>query len=766
MRKNRFLDVIPDSQSASAGELQQVDRTVTGTVSEILGDGVVAVSIDGSTEPDVVVPSASGITAVGASVRVSRDSSGRAVEASIPDRIPYGAPVMAVGVTGEWLAQLDATTSSTQAQLEDTRAALDESQAYIEGTVVPGLADAQQAAEDAATAAATAIATGVVSVITQWAVGSSETVAPSSGWSTSTPTRTPGTFIWSRTVTTKGDGTQATSSAVLITGNAGAPGADGAGIEIAGSVPTYAALPSGLGSGDAGKAYLVQADGRLYIWDGSSWPADGAGVEFRGPKGDAGTDGSDGSDGVSVAAVTPYYALVGTGVVPAKPATNPPTAPWSLTEPAHTSGTELYRVDLTVMSGGAWSYGAVSKVSAYTAAAGAVSVANLARESAEGLVKVSRTDPGHAPGRVWEVLNADDRVIGMKISDGSAWSSYGYMVEDLMVVGEDGTIRLRDGVVSAPTIQATTELWAKILAVAGDASIGGNLLVNGSIGTSKLSVTESLWTALLNVAGDATIGGTLLTQTLVGKILQGGLLLAGGGDLPQVLVGPLSGQVGTGDQYGISITTPNNNANGAAVIAVAPTGPFLEFYDGTGALVLAADKTGVRVINRADGGMVDLSKLTTQRWTWTRTGTRTVAFNNTNGTNSGTWAFFTDANNTNAIGTILKVSSPTGRLRVDGGVRIAQSSGTYGNESLAVQWGVYSSNPANNDRTDVTNGLVKGAAECYYQNTATPFFGIGTSIVDVTPNVDYYIRPFYRQGVMGATVTRNVGDMWVSVTPA
>ncbi|WP_305067667.1 hypothetical protein [Lysobacter sp. GX 14042] len=80
-------------------------------------------------------------------------------------------------------------------------------------------------------------------------------------------------------------------------GPEGPAGEDGAGIEIAGSVPTYADLPTGLGSGDAGAGYLVQADGKLYIWDGSAFPPDGGGVAFRGPEGPQGPQGSQGPQG-------------------------------------------------------------------------------------------------------------------------------------------------------------------------------------------------------------------------------------------------------------------------------------------------------------------------------------------------------------------------------------------------------------------------------------------------------------------------------------
>jgi len=68
----------------------------------------------------------------------------------------------------------------------------------------------------------------------------------------------------------------------------GIPGPAGAGLQIDGSVNTYADLPQHLRPEDAGVAYFVQADGKLYVWSGTRWPADGEGSDFQGP---AGQDG-------------------------------------------------------------------------------------------------------------------------------------------------------------------------------------------------------------------------------------------------------------------------------------------------------------------------------------------------------------------------------------------------------------------------------------------------------------------------------------------
>lgn len=72
-------------------------------------------------------------------------------------------------------------------------------------------------------------------------------------------------------------------------GTTGTAGKDGAGVTVAGSVATYANLPTTLTSADAGKAWLVTADGKLYVWSGSAFPANGQGANFVGPAGPANT---------------------------------------------------------------------------------------------------------------------------------------------------------------------------------------------------------------------------------------------------------------------------------------------------------------------------------------------------------------------------------------------------------------------------------------------------------------------------------------------
>lgn len=81
-------------------------------------------------------------------------------------------------------------------------------------------------------------------------------------------------------------------------GDKGDKGDDGTGISIDGTVATYADLPTNLGTEDDGKGFYVEADGKLYIWNGTSFPADGNGMQIQGPQGPKGDKGDTGAQGL------------------------------------------------------------------------------------------------------------------------------------------------------------------------------------------------------------------------------------------------------------------------------------------------------------------------------------------------------------------------------------------------------------------------------------------------------------------------------------
>lgn len=90
-------------------------------------------------------------------------------------------------------------------------------------------------------------------------------------------------------VTNSGTASTATLNFVIPRGDPGSPGADGKSVSIKDTVATYSALPTGLTSANAGDGYFVTADGKLYVWSGTAFPANGAGIVIQGPPGTSAT---------------------------------------------------------------------------------------------------------------------------------------------------------------------------------------------------------------------------------------------------------------------------------------------------------------------------------------------------------------------------------------------------------------------------------------------------------------------------------------------
>lgn len=275
-----------------------------------------------------------------------------------------------------------------------------------------------------------------------------------------------------------------------------------------------------------------------------------------------------------VANVRRYYLLQSsTLAAPAAPTANPAPSPWVTSEPTYSEGStnNLYTVDLTVFSDGTFDYSTVSKSSSYEAAksaynkaTSAVTLANLVEAMAKGLFVASATDPGvDQEGKVWAVLDNDDdkNVIGLKLSDGTNWTSYTIIVEDLMVVGEDGTIQLKDNTVTAGTIVAT--------AIDGMTITGATLQTDADASTG-LKVTP-LGLIAYNTDGDASVWiGRDGTMSLGAGSLNGTALASGTVDPTALDMGstvPALAQAGIADALDLS----NNTSVSAAVsTAIAP----------------------------------------------------------------------------------------------------------------------------------------------------------------------------------------------------
>lgn len=217
--------------------------------------------------------------------------------------------------------------------------------------------------------------------VIQYAVGSSATTAPTTGWSTSSPTRTPGSYIWFRTVITYANDTTSTSSAALLTGNDGSDGDpgpkgdDGTSVKILGTKTSIANLPT---TGNVtGDGWLV--DGFLHVWTGSAWENVGKiqGPQGEpGPEGDPGAPGNPGAPGLGIASVTPYFKRQTSGTAaPTKPTAMTPSG-WTATEPDWIAGTELYRTERVVYSNATFAYTSVTKVATFAGIDAAMAAAN------------------------------------------------------------------------------------------------------------------------------------------------------------------------------------------------------------------------------------------------------------------------------------------------------------------------------------------------------------------------------------------------------
>jgi hypothetical protein len=142
-------------------------------------------------------------------------------------------------------------------------------------------------------------------------------------------------------------------------GPEGPIGPVGPGIVIKGTVATYAALPPGLGTSNAGDAYIVTADNKIYIWDGSAYPANGNGMAAvvgpAGPVGPQGTQGNPGAQGIpgAVGPAGPAGPIgpAGSGIINA-PGTWPatfPSSPHSHTTTDISNSTPVGRAVLTAV---------------------------------------------------------------------------------------------------------------------------------------------------------------------------------------------------------------------------------------------------------------------------------------------------------------------------------------------------------------------------------------------------------------------------------
>ncbi|RTE47726.1 hypothetical protein [Actinobaculum sp. 352] len=133
-----------------------------------------------------------------------------------------------------------------------------------------------------------------------------------------------------------------------------------------------------------------------------------------------------------------------------------------------------------------------AQAKANQAATDAANALKAALEAGDGTgVYVQAVDPADGEeeipdGAIWFIASTDtagaQHVTGMRVRQGGQWVEHTVIASQLLVPGSVGAAQIADGAVTAPKIQATNELWTKLLTVAGDATIGGRLLAEEIIG--------------------------------------------------------------------------------------------------------------------------------------------------------------------------------------------------------------------------------------------------------------------------------------------
>lgn len=186
------------------------------------------------------------------------------------------------------------------------------------------------------------------SVTTEYYLSTSTTSLTGGSWSEKAPTWAPGKYIWTRTKTTKKDGTYTYSEAACVTGAPGAdgdPGKDGTGVTVKSTATTYAASSSGTTAPSSGWASSIPSvSSGQYLWtrvvttysDGKTSTAYSVARQ--------GEDGSPGSS-VTVTSTTTEYNAHTSG-------TSIPTDAWSTSIPTVPEGQYLWTRIVTKYSDG------------------------------------------------------------------------------------------------------------------------------------------------------------------------------------------------------------------------------------------------------------------------------------------------------------------------------------------------------------------------------------------------------------------------------
>lgn len=187
---------------------------------------------------------------------------------------------------------------------------------------------------------------GLKETIIRYAGSSNGTTAPTSGWQSTVPVVSAGSFLWTRTTWTYTDDSSEIGYSVSRIGADGNNGEDGIagkdGTGILSTTITYASSTSGVNAPTSGWTSIIPtvADGN-FLWTKTVWAytdntsETGYSVAKMGAKGADGKDGIAGKDGVGIKTTTIQYAGSTSG-------TTAPTTGWQTNVPTVSAGNYLW----------------------------------------------------------------------------------------------------------------------------------------------------------------------------------------------------------------------------------------------------------------------------------------------------------------------------------------------------------------------------------------------------------------------------------------
>lgn len=237
-----------------------------------------------------------------------------------------------------WL--IDSGTNETNFTLTDRAATLVSDYINLNGLVTfSGLSSSakSQITDDINTAVDEVKENAAYDIEVQYALGTSNTTAPNSGWSTTAPAWQEGKYMWQRTVTTYGNDSSKTSNATCISG------ANGKGIKS--TAVTYQASTNGtIAPTGNWSSNIPSVSAGQYLWTRTIITYSDNSTSTSYSVGRSGTNGTNGTS-VSISSTSVTYQASSSG-------TTTPTGNWSTSIPSVSAGQYLWTKTVVTYSNG------------------------------------------------------------------------------------------------------------------------------------------------------------------------------------------------------------------------------------------------------------------------------------------------------------------------------------------------------------------------------------------------------------------------------